>query len=110
MRGGTYMAFLRLDVDLAAWRALSRAEQELAVGRDKLTGAALVAVDRRGRPVAKGGFVIDPPRRPTRGSRPAMSTAPTRAVPRRTLLPRSASSARATTSSTRPAPARRAPD
>ena len=61
MRGGTYMAFLRLRVDLVRWRALSRAEQELAVGRDKLTGAALVAVDRRGRPVAKGGFVIDPP-------------------------------------------------
>lgn len=63
MAGGTYMAFLRLGVDVAAWRALSRAEQELLVGRDKLTGAALTAVDRSGaqpRPVAGGDF-LDPP-------------------------------------------------
>ena len=51
MSGGTYMAFLRLRVDLRAWRALDRAGQELAVGRDKLTGNPIVAV-RRGRPVA----------------------------------------------------------
>jgi Dyp-type peroxidase family len=46
MEGGTYMAFLRLEIDLAAWRALSRAEQELSVGRNKLSGAALVDVER----------------------------------------------------------------
>jgi Dyp-type peroxidase family len=53
MGGGTYMAFLRLAVDLAAWRTLERREQELLVGRDKLTGAALVAVarDEEGRPI-----------------------------------------------------------
>lgn len=44
MEGGTYMAFLRVRVDLSAWRALGRRRQEIAVGRDKLTGAALVAV------------------------------------------------------------------
>ena len=56
MAGGTYMAFLRIAVDLALWRGLSRTEQELAVGRDKLTGGALVAVERTAggalRPVA----------------------------------------------------------
>jgi Dyp-type peroxidase family len=46
MAGGTYMAFLRLAVDLAAWRALPRPEQELIVGRDKLTGSPLVGVRR----------------------------------------------------------------
>lgn len=46
MAGGTYMAFLQLAVDLAAWRRLSRAEQELLVGRDKLSGAPLVGVRR----------------------------------------------------------------
>lgn len=46
MAGGTYMAFLRLAVDLAAWRALPRSQQELLVGRDKLTGAALVGTRR----------------------------------------------------------------
>jgi Dyp-type peroxidase family len=56
MGGGTYMAFLRLSVDLRAWRALDRGDQELVVGRDKLTGSPLVAVRRdargRARPVA----------------------------------------------------------
>ncbi|MGH9182123.1 MAG: peroxidase, partial [Acidimicrobiales bacterium] len=33
---GSYLAFLRLAVDLAAWQRLSRTEQELLVGRDKL--------------------------------------------------------------------------
>jgi deferrochelatase/peroxidase EfeB len=63
MAGGTYMAFLRLPVDLAAWRSLSRSEQELLVGRDKHTGSALTGVRRTGdrlEPVAGGDFV-DPP-------------------------------------------------
>ena len=46
MAGGTYMAYLRLAVDLARWRGLTRTEQELAIGRDKRTGGALVAVER----------------------------------------------------------------
>jgi Dyp-type peroxidase family len=46
MRGGTYMAFLRCRVDLRAWRALERGEQELLVGRDKLTGAPLRTTER----------------------------------------------------------------
>ncbi len=46
IEGGTYMAFLRIVVDLATWRTLSRARQELVVGRDKLTGAALVGTRR----------------------------------------------------------------
>lgn len=48
MEGGTYMAFLRLRIDLATWRARSRDEQEFAVGRDKLSGAALVDVRHDG--------------------------------------------------------------
>jgi deferrochelatase/peroxidase EfeB len=43
MAGGTYMAFLRLRIDLPRWRALTREEQELVVGRDKQTGGALAA-------------------------------------------------------------------
>lgn len=46
MAGGTYMAFLRFSIDLAAWRALDRVEQELVIGRDKLTGGPLVATER----------------------------------------------------------------
>ncbi|HEX5375845.1 MAG TPA: hypothetical protein VFW48_06780 [Solirubrobacterales bacterium] len=43
-RGGTYLAFLRCAVDLAAWRRIGREEQEVLVGRDKLTGHALRGV------------------------------------------------------------------
>jgi Dyp-type peroxidase family len=56
MRGGTYMAFLRIRVDLESWRALGRNRQELAVGRDKLTGAAVQAV----RETETGELVADP--------------------------------------------------
>jgi deferrochelatase/peroxidase EfeB len=44
MEGGTYMVFLRIRVSLGAWRSLDRNEQEVAVGRDKLTGAALESI------------------------------------------------------------------
>lgn len=47
MDGGTYMAFLRITVDLAQWRALPRTSQEAIVGRDKLTGAPLESVLQR---------------------------------------------------------------
>lgn len=43
-RGGTYLAFLRIEIALGAWRALGREVQEAIVGRDKLTGSPLVAV------------------------------------------------------------------
>lgn len=46
MTGGTYRAVLRLGVDLAAWRSLGRTDQELLVGRDKLSGAPLTGVRR----------------------------------------------------------------
>lgn len=46
MCGGTYMAFLRLPIDLKAWRSLRREHQELLVGRDKITGCPIVAVER----------------------------------------------------------------
>lgn len=53
MQGGTYMAFLRLAVDLVYWRSLERHAQELLVGRNKLSGAAVIAVERdhAGRPL-----------------------------------------------------------
>lgn len=51
MAGGTYMAFLRLALDLAAWRRRSKGQQELLVGREKLSGAPLVGVRREGETV-----------------------------------------------------------
>jgi deferrochelatase/peroxidase EfeB len=43
--GGTYLAFLRLAIDLVGWRRLGRSDQELAVGRDKLAGCPIVGVE-----------------------------------------------------------------
>ncbi len=49
--GGTYLAFLRLAVDLGAWRRLDSSEQELIVGRDKLSGCPIVSTTAAGAPV-----------------------------------------------------------
>jgi deferrochelatase/peroxidase EfeB len=49
--GGTYLAFLRMAIDLELWETLSVSEQELVIGRDKLTGCPLVGVDRYNKPV-----------------------------------------------------------
>ena len=56
--GGTYMCFLRLAVDLPAWRGLDRTQQELLVGRDKLTGCPLVSVTADGVPVPVEGCPV----------------------------------------------------
>jgi deferrochelatase/peroxidase EfeB len=40
--GGTYMAFIRVAVDLKKWRGMGRPEQELIVGRTKLSGCPLL--------------------------------------------------------------------
>lgn len=53
--GGTYQAFMRLVVDLAAWRQLPMKAQEILVGRSKLSGCALSGVDTAGQPVTVGG-------------------------------------------------------
>ncbi|MCC5661385.1 Dyp-type peroxidase [Nostoc sp. XA010] len=40
--GGTFMTFLKIAVDLQVWRQLSRSQQELVVGRHKLTGCPIL--------------------------------------------------------------------
>ena len=52
---GTYLAFLRIGIDLDIWQKIERKQQELLVGRDKLTGSPLVGVDKKGNPIIKGG-------------------------------------------------------
>ena len=56
--GGTYLAYLRVSVDLAVWRKLSVEEQQQLVGRDKLTGSPLVSIDARGRSVSLAGCPV----------------------------------------------------
>ncbi len=63
--GGTYLTFIRTEVDLATWRLIPRTAQERLVGRDKLTGAPLDRVTGRenvsvaGCPVAGTNQVVD---------------------------------------------------
>lgn len=42
---GTYLVFMRIEVDLRVWHRLGQAEQELLVGRTKLSGCPVVGVD-----------------------------------------------------------------
>ncbi|MFC9678500.1 Dyp-type peroxidase, partial [Streptomyces sp. NPDC056948] len=56
--GGSYLVFLSLAVDLGPWHRLLRSEQELLVGRDKLTGAPLTGTDSEGLPVPAAGCPV----------------------------------------------------
>ena len=56
--GGTYLAFLRLGVNLSTWRNLDRRQQELMVGRDKLSGCALTSLGDGENPVAQNGCPV----------------------------------------------------
>jgi len=56
LEGGTFMAFLRIRVDLAAWRKLPRAHQEISVGRDKISGWPLREVQ-----TGDGGALVPVP-------------------------------------------------
>lgn len=51
--GGTYMAYLRIQINLAEWEKISTEQQELIVGRDKETGVPLLGVDTQGKPVPR---------------------------------------------------------
>ena len=51
MVGGTYLAFLRLAIDLESWEQIDVSQQELLMGRDKNTGCPLIGIDKNGRPV-----------------------------------------------------------
>ena len=53
--GGTYLAFLRIGINLHMWEQMKRRDQELLIGRDKLNGIPLVGVDRKGNPIRKPG-------------------------------------------------------
>ena len=55
MKGGTYMAFFRLAIDLERWRRLPLKTQELLVGRDKLTGSPLEPAGA-GLPISRKGY------------------------------------------------------
>jgi len=48
---GTYLAFMRIAIDLEKWEETTQGLQEIIIGRDKLTGCPLVRVDKNRKPV-----------------------------------------------------------
>jgi deferrochelatase/peroxidase EfeB len=55
---GTYLAFIRIAINLEKWEDTSVAEQEILVGRDKLSGCPLTSVDKNGNPVKVAGCPV----------------------------------------------------
>lgn len=55
---GSYLTFIRIEVDLDRWETLSRREQELAVGRDKVTGCAFDRIAPDGTPQPVSGCPV----------------------------------------------------
>lgn len=53
--GGTYLAFIRINIDLAIWRSLSCSQQEIYVGRSKLTGCPLEKMNSEDKPIPVSG-------------------------------------------------------
>jgi deferrochelatase/peroxidase EfeB len=53
--GGTYLAFLRIEIDLRKWEQIKRSDQEILIGRDKLSGVPIVAIDKNGKPIRQPG-------------------------------------------------------
>ncbi len=48
---GTYLAFMRISINLVSWEEMSTEEQEITIGRDKETGCPLIGIDQYGKPI-----------------------------------------------------------
>ena len=48
---GTYMAFIRFVIDLERWEKLSLSQQEIIIGRKKITGCPVIGFDKNGVPI-----------------------------------------------------------
>jgi deferrochelatase/peroxidase EfeB len=48
---GTYLAFMRISIDLAKWNKLTVQEQEILIGREKLSGCPIIGLDKNNKPV-----------------------------------------------------------
>lgn len=48
---GTYIAFLRIGINLTIWEGIGQKQQELLVGRSKISGKPIIAVNKKGNPI-----------------------------------------------------------
>jgi Dyp-type peroxidase family len=55
---GTYMAFLRIAINMSIWESISVQEQERLVGRQKSTGCPLINVDGKGNNIFASGCPV----------------------------------------------------
>jgi len=55
---GTYLGFIRIATNFEKWEYTPTAEQEILIGRDKLTGCPLIGVDKNGRPLKANGCPV----------------------------------------------------
>jgi deferrochelatase/peroxidase EfeB len=55
---GTYLAFIRIAIDLDIWDKIARKYQERIVGRDKITGCPLIGVDKNDNNILMRGCPI----------------------------------------------------
>lgn len=49
---GTYMAFIRFRIALEKWEELSVSQQEIKIGRKKITGCPIIDIDKNGHPIS----------------------------------------------------------
>jgi deferrochelatase/peroxidase EfeB len=50
---GTYLAFLRFEINLEKWASVNTHKQIEIIGRDKITGSRLIGIDKKGNPIKK---------------------------------------------------------
>jgi Dyp-type peroxidase family len=55
---GTYMAFLRISIDLTIWEKIPIKEQERIIGRSKFSGCPLVSVDKNDNNIFASGCPV----------------------------------------------------
>jgi deferrochelatase/peroxidase EfeB len=48
---GSYLAFMRIAIDLEKWEDTTVNEQEIIIGREKLTGCPLIGIDQKRKPI-----------------------------------------------------------
>lgn len=49
---GTYMTFIRFIINMEKWESLSLSEQEIIIGRKKITGCPIIGFDKNGIPIS----------------------------------------------------------
>jgi Dyp-type peroxidase family len=48
---GTYLGFMRIGLNIEKWEDTTIAEQEILIGREKITGCPLIRIDKNGKPI-----------------------------------------------------------